>query len=142
MIRLLKLSEKNDEELGSEEILYIHLGHYLSYGKVTYSTDIAVSNKPKYVLLVLGNVDDICYLCHVEDHIYRSEPVGEDVLNAVNGGFILYSPEKYKVEKHRTWLILDSMQKIPVDFIDRLISREPDKSVYEFIKNRANHKIL
>ncbi len=139
MIRLLKLSDKEDNVLGSEEILSIHLGQYWKYGKVSFSTDIAVAEKPKYVLLVLGNVDDICYLCHVKDYAYDADSFKS---RSLNKNFIQYAPDRYKEEHRKTWLIFDSMQKIPVDFLERILLGNTDNSVKEFIKNRANNKKL
>lgn len=138
MIRLLKLSDRY-ETLSSDEILFIHLGQYKTNRKVSYSTDAPVSDKPKYVLLVLGNVDDICYLCHVADYKYDPDAFRESPLP---DKFREYSPERYKDEFHKTWFIFDSMQKIPVDFIEQLLSNHSDTSVSDFIKTRANNKKL
>lgn len=122
--------------LGSEEILSIHLGYYQTYGKVSYSTDIAVAERPEYVLLVLGNVDDVCYLCHVSDYEYDPNPIDNKDLDK---DFIQYSPERYKKELRKTWLIFDSMQKIPIDFIEWLLKNK-STSIKNFINNRANNK--
>ena len=138
MIRLLKLSDRY-ETLSSDEIWFIHLGHYQTHGKVSYSTDAAVSDEPAYVLLVLGNVDDICYLCHVADHKYDPDAFKQSHLP---DQFRQYSPERYKDEFHKTWFIFDSMKKIPVDFIEQLLSNRSDTSVSDFIKTRANNKKL
>lgn len=43
MIRLLKLSINKEETLSSEDILSIHLGYFLTHGKVAYSTDVSVA---------------------------------------------------------------------------------------------------
>lgn len=131
MIRLLKLSVNEDEILSSEDILSIHLGYFLTHGKVAYSTNTPVAHKPAYILLTLGNVDDICYLCHVADYAYK-----EDTIRQV---FSKYSPDRYKYENKTTWLLFDSMQKIPVDFLDELLS---DDTVHDFIKERSNNKII
>lgn len=131
MIRLLKLSVKQDKMLSSEDILSIHLGYFLTHGKVAYSTNTSVADKPVYVLLTLGNVDNICYLCHVQDYAYKED-------TAVSK-FSKYSPDRYKYEQKKTWLLFDSMQKIPVDFLDELLS---DTTVHNFIKERANNKII
>lgn len=132
MIRALKLTIDGDSELSSEDILSVHLGYFMTHGKVMYSTKIKVAEKPDYVLLVLGNVDDICYLCHVSDYAYESEPVEPK--------FREYSPDRYKdEEKNKTWFIFDSMQKIPIDFLDEIL---PDNTMHNFIKDRANNKVL
>lgn len=131
MIRLLKLSVNDDPALSSDDILSIHIGYLLTHGKVAYSTDVAVSTQPAYVLLILGNVDDICYLCHVKEYVYNK--------NTIPPEFIQYSPDKYKNIKKKTWFLFDTMQKIPVDFLDELLSCN---AVHEFIKNRANNKII
>ena len=137
MIRLLKIVD--DDEINSEDMLSIHLGRYLTHGRVSYGTDIAVVDRPKYVLFVLGNVDDICYLCHVADHAY-------DVDRFVNGclrkDFMRFVPDCYKEEYHKTWFIFDSMQKIPIDFLEQLLSDRSDTLVSDFIKTRANNKRL
>lgn len=139
MIRLLKLSDRY-ETLSSDEILFIHLGQYQTNGKVSYSTDAAVSVKPKYVLLVLGNVDNICYLCHIADYDY--DPDSFRASRHLPDKFRQYSPDRYKEEHHKTWFIFDSMQKVPVDFIEQLLSDHSDTSVADFIKTRANNKKL
>lgn len=130
MSRLLKLSVNDDPMLSSDDILSIHIGYLLTHGKVAYSTDAAVATQPEYVLLILGNVDDICYLCHVNDYVYNKDTVLPT--------FNKYSPDKYKNTKKKTWFLFDSMQKIPVDFMDELLPG----TVHEFIKNRANNKII
>ncbi|WP_346889189.1 hypothetical protein [Clostridium sp. UBA1056] len=131
MIRLLKLSVNEDEILSSEDILSIHLGYFLTHGKVAYSTNTPVAYQPVYVLLTLGNVDDICYLCHVADYAYKEDTIGQI--------FLEYSPDIYKYENRTTWLLFDSMQKISVDFLDEILS---DTTVHDFIKERANNKII
>ena len=77
MVRLLKLSVKEDKTLSSEDILSIHLGYFLTHGKVAYSTNTSVAYQPVYVLLTLGKVDDICYLCHVADYAYKEDTIGK-----------------------------------------------------------------
>ena len=131
MVRLLKLSVNEDAILSSEDILSIHLGYFFTHGKVAYSTNSPVADKPTYVLLTLGNVDDICYLCHVEEYSYKEDTIGET--------FSKYSPDLYKDKNKKTWLLFDSMQKISVDFLDELLS---DTTVQDFIKERANNKII
>lgn len=135
MIRLLKLVD--DPELNSEDNLSLHLGRYLTHGKVSYGTDIPVVERPRYVLLVLGNVEDICYLCHVADHDYdvnsfRYRELGE--------GFTEFVPDWYKETPHKTWFLFDSVQQIPIDFLEQLLSEQSGASVSEFIKTRANNK--
>lgn len=141
MIRLLKLSEDEDITLGSEGILALHLGHYAIHGKVTYSTDIAISDASElqYVLLVLGNVDDVCYLCHVEDCAYDPNSFKVKPLEAK---YRDNSPDRYKSESRKTWILFDSMQSISVDFLDQLLSKNSGSSVKEFIHSRANNKEL
>lgn len=131
MIRLLKLSVNDDPTLSSDDILFIHLGYYMTHGKVAYSTNVAVATQPEYVLLILGNVDDICYLCHVIDHVYDKD--------TVLPAFVNYSPDKYKKTKKKSWLLFDAMQKISVDFLEEMLEAN---MVHEFIKNRANNKII
>ena len=137
MIRLLKLVD--DSDINSEDMLSIHLGRYLTHGKVSYGTDIAVVDKPKYVLFVLGNVDNICYLCHVAEHDYDAEHFESRHLSE---NFTKFAPDCYKEEPHKTWFIFDSMQKIPIDFLEQLLSDRSDTSVSDFIKTRANNKRL
>lgn len=131
MSRLLKLSVNDDPTLSSDDILFIHIGYILTHGMVAYSTDVAVVSQPEYVLLLLGNVDNICYLCHVKEYVYNKDKVFPT--------FIQYSPDKYKNTKRKTWFLFDSMQKVPLDFLDELL---PGNIVHEFIKNRANNKII
>ncbi|WP_294365152.1 hypothetical protein [uncultured Clostridium sp.] len=133
MIRLLKLSEEHDERLGSEEILSIHLGYFFTHDKVAYSTYLPVADRPKYVLLVLGNVSKYCYLCEVEDYAYKEDE------NTIKEKFSAYAPDIYKDEKRTTWFLFKSMQKIPVDFLDMLLS---DTKIQNFITGRANNKML
>ncbi len=133
MIRLLKLSEEHDERLGSEEILSIHLGYFFTRDKVAYSTSLPVADRPKYVLLVLGNVSKYCYLCEVEDYAYKEDE------NTIKEKFSAYAPDIYKDEKRNTWFLFKSMQKIPVDFLDMLLS---DTKIQNFITGRANNKML
>lgn len=131
MIRLLKLSINKDEILSSEDILSIHLGYFWTHGKVAYSTNIAVAEKPEYVLLTMGNVDNICYVCEVEDYAYKD--------NTKAKLFSAYTPDVYKNQESKTWLLFNSMQKISVDFLDELLS---DTTVKYFIGQRSNNKIL
>lgn len=131
MIRVLKLSVNGDSELSSEDVLSIHLGYFMTHGKVAYSTDTKVAKIPQYVLLVLGNIDDICYLCHVSDYAYMTE--------SVESKFIECSPDRYKNDKKNTWLIFDSMQRIPINFLDEILSND---TIHDFIKKRANNKVL
>lgn len=131
MIRLLKLSINKDELLSSEDILSIHLGYWKIHGKVAYSTDIPVAEKPDYVLLTLGNVEDICYVCQVADYAYKD--------NIKAQSFLPYAPDLYKNEEKKTWLLFNSMCKIPVDFLDSLLS---DTTIKNFITNRSNNKTL
>lgn len=131
MIRLLKLSINKEEILSSEDILSIHLGYFLTHGKVAYSTDVPVAEQPEYVLLTLGNVKDICYVCKVADYAYKNDTKAY-ALSA-------YTPDIYKDQKRKTWLLFNSMQKIPVDFLDGLLS---DTTVKDFIGQRSNNKIL
>ena len=137
MIRLLKLVD--DPELNSEDNLSLHLGRYLINGMVSYGTDIPVVDKPKYVLFVLGNVDDICCLCRVEDHDYDANSFKYRPLDEK---FTKFVPDWYKETPHKTWFLFNSMQKIPIDFLEQLLSEHPGTSVYDFIKTRANNKKL
>ncbi len=136
MIRLLKLA---DDELNSEDMLSIHLGRYLTHGRVSYGTNISVVSDPKYVLFVLGNVEDICYLCHVADYAYDPDFFRTRPLRQIFTDFV---PDCYKNEEHKTWFVFDSMQKIPIDFLEQLLSDRSDASVFQFIKTRANNKKL
>lgn len=135
MIRLLKLSNNKEDErkLSSEDVLSTYLGYYLTHGKVAFSTNISVSEKPDYVLLVLGNEEEICYLCNVEDHAYMDDTKAKSFLN--------YTPDMYKNQKEKTWFIFDSMKKVPVDFLDELVL-SPHFSIIDFIKQRANNKVI
>ena len=139
MITLLKLSENYDAMLGSDGILFIHLGHCLTYGKVSYCTDVAVASRPDYVLLVLGNVDSVCYLCHVADYDYSKDPRS---VNQLNPHFGECSPAKFKDTPRKTWFLFDSMQRIPTSFAGQLSSRHSKNLIDAFIKSRANHKTL
>lgn len=131
MIRLLKLSINNDESLSNEDVLSIHLGYFLTHDKVAYSTNVAVAEKPEYVLLTLGNVDNVCYICKVSDYAYQ-DSIKAKSLSA-------YTPDLYKNQERKTWLLFDSMQKISVDFLDELLS---NTTIKDFIKQRSNNKIL
>lgn len=133
-IRLLKLSNNKGEKdkLTSQDILSIHLGYFIMNGKVTYLTDKAIAKKPDYVILVLGN-SPVCYWCHVLDYDYKN---GE-IFKSQKSNFVKYSPDKYKSDENISWLLLDSMQAIPKEFLDAV---ETNKEVMEFVGNRANHK--
>lgn len=131
MIRLLKLSINKDKILSSEDILSIHLGYFLTHGEVAYSTDVPVAEKPEYVLLTIGNVDNICYICKVADYAYKDNKKAKSLSK--------HSPDVYKGEERKTWLLFNSMQKIAVDFLDSLLS---DTTVKDFIEQRSNNKIL
>lgn len=137
-IRILKLSNEKgvSDLLSSMDILSMHLGYFEINGKVTYSTDVPIANKPDYVLLTLGNVEDICYLCHVEDYDYKEK---DTFFSPDKKDFIDNAPDKYKNNKYVSWLLLDSMQKIPTDFLNGILS---DEKITDFIKKRANNKIL
>lgn len=74
---------------------------------------------------------DICYVCKVADYAYRNDTKANE-LSA-------YTPDVYKDQKMKTWLLFDSMQKISVDFLDGLLS---DATVKDFIGQRSNNKIL
>ena len=104
---------------------------------VSYGTDIPVADKPKYVLFVLGNVKDICYLCRVKDHDYDANSFQYRELDEK---FIKNVPDWYKEVPHKTWFLFDSMQQIPIDFLEQLLSAQSGASVAEFIKARANNK--
>ena len=134
--RMLKLSEKKDDRLGSTDILSIYLGYFLMNEKVTYSTGVSIASKPDYVILILGNDDSICYLCHVENYAYRGKkvffsPDEKDIKD--------YIPEIYKSEENISWLTFDSMQRISLDFLCDIYK---DEKLIEFVKNRANNKII
>lgn len=132
-IHLLKLSNnKEKDSLTSQDILSIHLGYFLMNGKVTYSTNIAIAEKPDYVILVLGNFK-VCYWCHVADYDYQNG----NMFNPQNQEFELYSPDKYKGDSNVSWIVLDSMKEIPEDFLDDI---ESNSEITEFIGSRANHK--
>ncbi|MDU3349079.1 MAG: hypothetical protein E7E72_03090 [Clostridium sp.] len=137
-IRILKLSNEKgaSDSLSSRDILSIHLGYFLMNGKVTYSTGIPIANKPDYVLLTLGNIENICYLCHVENHDYK----GRDIFfSFVYEVFKDNAPDKYKDSENISWLLLDSIQKIPTDFLDEIHSNQ---KITDFIKDRANNKSI
>lgn len=135
-IRLLKLSNEKGvkDQLSSTDILSIHLGYYMINGKVTYSTGISIAFKPDYVLLTLGNEEKTCFLCHVEDYEYHGKEIfflpSKEIFNK-------YTPEKYKDINNISWLVFDSIQKIPTEFINQIHSNE---KITEFIKSRANNK--
>lgn len=74
---------------------------------------------------------DICYVCKVADYAYKNDTKAY-VLSA-------YTPDIYKDQKRKTWFLFNSMQKIPVDFLDGLLS---DTTVKDFIGQRSNNKIL
>lgn len=133
-VRLLKLSNNKGEKdaLTSQDILSIHLGYYHMNGIVTYSTDIAIAKKPDFVILVLGN-SPVCYWCRVLDYDYKN---GE-IFKPLKSDFEKYSPDKYKGDENISWLLFDSMQAIPKEFLDAV---ETNKEVMEFVGNRANHK--
>lgn len=135
-IRLLKLSDNEGKEdlLTAQDILSMHLGYYLMNGKVTYSTNLPIKDKPEYVILTLGNCP-VCYWCHVEDHDYKD---GKK-FKQENTEFERYSPDKYKGDSNVSWLLLDSMKEIPKEFLTVI---ETNKDVKEFIGSRANNKII
>lgn len=118
----------------SDEILLKHLKGINENGKTVYSTYIAVAKKPEYVLLVLGNsTDNMSYLCHVSKWSYKKDkfvPEDED--------FQKFLPPEYAENANKTWLMLDSCQMIPVDFLDALM----DGKLKEFINARANNKLI
>ncbi len=135
-IRILKLSNEKgaSDSLSSMDILSMHLGYFLINGKVTYSTDVPIANKPDYVLLTLGNVENLCYLCHVENYDY----MGKNMLFLPDEkDFKDNAPDKYKDDKNVSWLLFDSMQKIPIDFLDEIYS---NGKITKFIKDSANNK--
>ena len=133
MARLLKIVSNGKYELSTEEdILAIHLGYFLMRGKVSYSTDIQIAEKPKYVLLTLQNITEFCYLCEIEDYSYNNH---EDLKK-----FIEYSPDVFKEDK-KTWLLFSNMVKIPIDLLYKAYS-EQDDTIKQFINTRANNKKL
>lgn len=133
-ICLLKLSNNKGEKdtLTSQDILSIYLGYYLMNGKVTYSTDKAIAQKPDYVILALGNYP-ICYWCHVVNYDYQNG----NMFKPQDADFKLYLPDKYKYDSNVSWLLLDSMKEIPKEFLENI---DTNQQIIEFIKNRANHK--
>ena len=133
-IRLLKLSDNKGakDSLTARDILSIHLGYFYMNGKVTYSTDKAISTQPDYVILVLGNLP-ICYCCHVARYQYGKGAM----FKPQHLDFEKYLPDKYKNDSNISWLVLDSMKEIPKEFLDAV---ETNKEVIEFITDRANHK--
>ncbi len=131
MVRLLKLSNNNDEGLSSEDILSIHLGYFLTHGKVAYCTDIEVAEKTEYVILTLGNVEDFCYVCRVEDYSYKDNKRANEISK--------YAPDLYKGQERKTWFLFNYMQKVPVDFLDDLLQKT---TIKDFIRQRANNKVL
>lgn len=134
-IRVLKLSNNKSEKdaLSSEDILSMHLGYFVRNGGVTYSTDVPIAEKPDYVILTLGNVEEICYLCHVKE--WNFEGKGKKI--PPKDIFINYSLDKYKNDVNVSWLLLDTMQEIPIDFLDAILS---DDKISEYIKTRPNNK--
>lgn len=132
MVRLLKLSNYKYEDISSSDILSMHIGHLDTYRKVVFSTDLEVSSKPEYVVLVLGNADEFCYLCHVDDYEYYGEQKGYPTK------WEKYLPDQYKKDDKETFLLLDSMQSIPIDFLEALGVTE----IRDFIKSRANNKVI
>lgn len=133
-IRLLKLSNNEGKEdlLTAQDILSMHLGYYLMNGKVTYSTDLPIKDKPEYVILTPSKCP-VCYWCHVVDHDYKD---GKKIKQE-NTEFERYSPDKYKGDSNVSWLLLDSMKEFPKEFLKVL---ETNNEVKEFIDNRANNK--
>lgn len=134
-IYVLKLSNAKGkkDKLSSTDILSIHLGYYMINGKVTYSTGIPIAEKPKYVILTLGNDLGNCYLCHVKEYAYQGKEIyftpSEDI-------FEKYSPDKYKKIDNVTWLVFDSMQKIEVDFLDQI---RPNEKISTLIKSKMGN---
>lgn len=135
-IRMLKLSEKKDPRLSSMDISSIYLGYFIVNGKVTYSTHVPIASKPDYVLLTLGNDDSICYLCHVEKYDYKGKGIS---FSPDEKDIMTYIPEIYGSEENVSWLLLDSMHKIPLDFLCGVCK---DEKMIEFVKNRANNKLI
>lgn len=135
-IRMLKLSEEKDPILGSMDILSLYLGYFSINGKVTYSTHVPIASKPDYILLTLGNDDSVCYLCHVEKYDYKSKGIS---FSPDEKDIKTYIPEVYKSEENVSWLLLDSMQKIPLEFLYDVCK---DKTIIDFVTNRANDKII
>lgn len=131
-IRLLKLSNNKGEkdELTSQDILSIHLGYFMMKGKVTFSTDIAIADRPDYVILVLGNCPTY-YWCRVVDYEYKN---GE-TFTPLKNDFEEYSPDKYKGDENISWLLLDSIGEIPRKYLSVI-----NKEIQEFVSSRANHK--
>ena len=73
------------------------------------------------------------YLCHVSKWSYKKDkfvPEDED--------FQKFLPPEYAENANKTWLMLDSCQMIPVDFLDALM----DGKLKEFINARANNKLI
>lgn len=136
-IRILKLSNEKgaSDLLSATDILAIHLGYFWMKGKVTYTTNIPVATQPDYVLLTVGNDEKICYLCHVDGF----KPSQENLSGDKKDEFMDYAPEKYYDDGNVIWMRFDSMQKIPTDFLDGVLS---DDEMIEFIKGRANNKII
>ena len=105
---------------------------YEKNGKVAYSTDIRVANRPKYVLLTLADEVDYCCLCRVADYAYKP--------NTIKQKYVDFAPTSYAYEEKDTWFIFDSMQIIPLDFLDAICTE--DNEIRKFIEKRANNKIL
>lgn len=137
-IRLLKLSNEKGtyDSLTSSDILSIHLGYFMINDKVTYSTGIPIAYKPDYVLLSLRDIEDICFLCHVDKYDYK----GKDLFFIPDDEeFIEYLPEKYKDYDNISWLLFDSIEKVSTDFLDQI---HPHEKISEVIRSRANNKEL
>lgn len=136
-IRILKLSDNKGAKdlLSANDILAIHLGYYWMNEKVTFTTDIPIATQPDYVLLTVGNEDEYCYLCRVEDY----KPAGEALDEAGKQKFMASSPDKYLDDGNKVWLLFNSIQRLKTDFIDGVLSND---SIKEFIKSRANNKII
>ncbi|MCM1172526.1 MAG: hypothetical protein NC393_10440 [Clostridium sp.] len=136
-IRILKLSNDKGAKdlLSAMDILSMHLGYFWIKGKVTYTTNIPISTQPDYALLTVGNEDNVCFLCHVD----RFKEAQKEMSLDEKQEFMNYAPEKYFDDGQATWLRFDSMQKIPTDFLDVVLS---DEKITDYIKSRANNKII
>ena len=144
-IRFIKLSNLKGikENMSSTDVLNIHEGAGLRNHLVTFTTGLAIASEPDFVILVCGNTEE--YACfEVEKYEYQMNKK----FIPQNPAFEKYSPDKYKNEPNRSWMILrqvsnvkNLVQKIQT-FHNVNLKYDMGNEISCFAKSRANNKVL
>ena len=140
MDRYIRLSDKKHLSIGlnGAGVMNVHINELNKKGKVTFSTNIPIAEQPVLVYLCASSLGNQCYQCHVWRYDFRK--AGEYFIPE-DKSFQMYAPQQFADTEKTTWLIFDSIKRLPISQVDHM---HPNNKLSDFLtsNNRSPQLII